>query len=251
MDELKNKTYLEFVAEKELAEEANRPAEDKKELSKGERFVKSLVHFWSYKKWYVIIPLIVLIILSSLVYTYVVNHKKSFFKIALVNIQLQDSSILPSENDEFMSRLVNEGKATAKDEFIIQDKYRHQMASDPELSADQDIAGSTQRLSVEVMNDLVDIMLVNSRCCDDYADSKGLSSLDTIFSSDELKLIGEDNLYYHEINGTSVPVGIKADAFDEFDSLVYREGDTYVLVISDFTSRKDIAHDYVMFMLED
>ena len=56
MDELKNKTYLEFVAEKELAEEANRPAEDKKELSKGERFVKSLVHFWSYKKWYVIIP---------------------------------------------------------------------------------------------------------------------------------------------------------------------------------------------------
>lgn len=251
MDELKNKSYVEFKAEKELAEEANRIPVVEKELTKGERFKRSLVHFWSYKKWYVIIPAIVIIVVASLLTTYINSHKKSFFRMALVNVEVIDSSILPSENEEFMNRLKEEGIATDKDEFVLQDKYRHQLASDPEFNSNQDIAGSTQRLSVEIINGLVDVLVVNERCCDDYSENGAFVDLREVFSNEELKKINSEFIYYYEKEGQQIPVGISVKAFDEFDSLIYREGDEYVISVSSFSTNKNLAHDYVMYLLED
>lgn len=252
MDELRNqKSYLEYQAEKELAEEAAREPVVQKELTMGERIKRSLVHFWMYHKWKVIIPLLCLGIIGSIAYTLIINNTKPFFSMVLVNSIVTDESSFNDVIDGFNKHIHEQGLAEEKKNMSYKDSYRHPLKSDDEYVIDMDINGSTQRLSSELNNNLVDILLMNTRCADEYCDSGCIASLEDILTSDELARIDEEYYYYGEIDTKKQIIGIRVEAFSELSDLEYREGDEYLIVVSEKSTQKEMAHEFIKYMLED
>lgn len=251
MDELKKQSYLDYKAEQELADEAAQAPVVEKELSKGERFKRSLVHFWSYYKWYVIIPLAVIIVVGSLLYTVISNNVKPYFSMILVNIEAQDCKEFNDSISGFNDYLHNSGIAPESKEMSFKDSYRHPMTSEEEYVVDYDINSSTQKLSSELTHDLVDILIVNIRCADEFCESGAWEPIENILSAEDLAKIDESFHYYGEIDGKKQIIGIRVEAFSQLSDLQYREGDDYVITVSKFSSQKEIVTEYLKFMLED
>lgn len=251
MDEVKNKGYLEYMAEKELAEEANIPAAVPKELTKGERLSRSLVHFWSYKKWYVILPLIIVIVVGSLAYSIIKNNTKPFFSMRLVNIEVEDSDLFTKSIDGFNDYLHSNGIAKESKKMTYVDGYRHPLASDEEYVVDYDINSSTQKLSSELTSDLVDVLIVNTRCADEFCDSNAWEPLENILSKEQLEKIDEQYYYYGNVDNKKQIIGIRVEAFSQLSDLQYRPGDTYVITVSGFSSQKEMVKTFFDYMLED
>lgn len=242
-------SYIDFKAKQELAEEANREKVVEKELSKGERLKRSLVYFWMYHKWYVIIPLIVVIVLGSLIGTIIVNSIKPFFSMILVNVIVADDSEFVNSINEF-NEIIHTKGISDKD-MTYKDNYRHPTKNDPEYLVDYDVNSSTQKLSSELTSDLVDVLIVNTRCADEFNDSNSWEPIDNVISAEDLNKIDEKYYYYGEIDNKKQIIGISVDAFSKLSDLKYREGDTYIVVVSKFSTRKNIATEYFKFMLED
>lgn len=252
MDELRNqKNYLEYQAEKELAQEAAREPVVQKELTMGERIRRSLVHFWTYYKWYVIIPLICIVVVGSLAYTIITNNTKPFFSMVLVNSAATNESKFNEVVSEFNEYIHQNDLAPLNKEMSYKDSYRHPLKSDGEYVLDTDINGSTQRLSSELNNNLVDIVLMNTRCADEYCESGCIASLEEILTTEELSMIAEENYYYGEVNEKKQIIGIRVEAFSQLSDLEYREGDEYLLVVSSASSQKEMAHIFIKYLIED
>lgn len=250
MDEVKKQqTYIDFKAEQELAEEANREKVVEKELSKGERFKRSLVHFWMYKKWYVIIPIAVVVVLGSLIGTIIANSVKPFFSMILVNVIVEENSDFSRSISDFNDYLHTNGISNKDMEY--KDNYRHPVKTDPEYVLDYDVNSSTQKLASELTSDLVDVLIVNSRCADEFNDSNSWEPIENIISKEDLSKIDEKYYYYNEIDNKKQIIGISVEAFPELSDLIYRDGDTYLIVVSKFSTRKNIATEYFKHMLED
>ena len=246
MDEIKNnKTYVEYKAQKELEEERSVAPAEQVELSKGERFIKSLAHFWLYNKWKVLIGLIIVIAVVSSVYMFIKNNTKKSFSVVLVNSQVMDG--FDEDIEQFDEIVKEKGLYDSKFKTEVRDSYRHFLKTDDLNIVDENVSGSMQRLSYEFMEDLVDVLIVNTKCADDYNGSNGLMPIDELLSEEELAKIPEEYLYYN--NDKLIGIRIEASQILQ-EHLIYREGDEYLIVVSSFSSRKEINHEFVMYLIE-
>ena len=246
MDEIKNnKTYVEYKAQKELEEEKAVAPVEEVELSKGERFFKSLAHFWFYNKWKLLIGIIVIVAIVSFVYFFIQNNTKKCFSVVLVNSQVWDG--FDEDIADFDRTVKDKGLYGPEFKTEVRDSYRHFLKSEEELEIDDNVTGSMQRLSHEFMEDLVDVLIVNTRCADEYNGSDGLLPLDQLLTKEELESIPEEYLYYN--NDKLIGIRIEASQILQ-EHLIYREGDEYLIVVSSFSSRKEINHEFVMYLIE-
>ncbi len=246
MDEVKkeSKTYVEYLADKELNEEKSRPSVEPKELTKGERSKKSLANFWFYNKWKVLIGAVVVIALISFVVFFVQNFKKKDFAVVLVNSQVTEE--FNKAVYEFDNSIVEKGIKESGFKTEVRDAYRHYLRDDKTEVVDENISGSIQRLSQEFMQGLVDVLIVNTRCADEYNNSNGILPIDEVLTAEELDNIGEDMLYY--IDGKPMGIKVEASSFLK-DHLYYRDGDDYIIVVSKFSKNTELNREFILYML--
>ncbi|MCR5617746.1 MAG: hypothetical protein K6F83_05610 [Clostridiales bacterium] len=248
MDEVKKeaKTYVEYLADKELEEEESLPSVESKEVSTGGRFIRSLAHFWTYNKWKIIVGLISVVVIGCFIFYFVQNNKKRCFTVALVNSQIDGD--FDKVIGGFDSRVKEKGHYDSTFETTVIDRYMHYLRDVETPTYDESLTASMQRLSHEIMSDMIDVLIVNTRCADEYNNSGAVKPLDEILTKEELESLSEEDLYYRD----GKAIGIRIDRFkDKTDTLVFREGDDYILIVSNFSSRKELCREFVLYMIGD
>ena len=79
-------------------------------------FKKSVIHLWTYYKWWVIIPVIVIAIIISFVNSYLKATKKEYLSIACVNARYESNHIFDEYANE--SEMADATKSLADKEWI-------------------------------------------------------------------------------------------------------------------------------------
>ena len=233
MVELRGNKYI--VVDENSEEQASSESFSKKKINKKnpKEFIPWL---WTYYKWWVIIPIICIIVVVSLAKTIIEGQRDYYLKFAFVNSQVNDSDAWQAYLNEYCDSI------GVDEETKWADLYRHYLASDEADLYDDNTSALISRLSAEFSNGEIDICIMNTRCIDDYASTDSLTDLRTVFSPEFLEREA-DNIYYYN----NIPLGIRADAFECYDEFYYRDGDEYFVTLPETSDKSNEAADFIRY----
>ena len=204
------------------------PSLEKKKLNFKEVGVRgTIVHLWTYYKWWAIIPLIVIIMVVYTIIAYRQETKKVYLKIAMVNAY-QDG----------MDLFVDYSKSIGH-EVVVDTSYFHPTNEDSVyLTTDQ--ATSIQKLATQYQSGLIDIMVTNSRAAQEYTERAFLDLRD-VLDENEMKQLEEEGLIYYleSEEGEKVPVGINVTGMEFFEPAYPGSEEKHYLLLSSFSNKKE------------
>ena len=215
------------------------PSLEKKKLNIKEVGLKgAIVHFWTYYKWFAIIPAIVLGMLIYSICAYRQETKTYDLKIAMINAH-KNGILLFDAYSESIGH-----------EVVVDTNYFYP-TNEESIYIDTDMASSLQKLSSEFQSGLIDMMVTNSRCIKEYT-TYAFRDLREILDADQLaQLEAQERVYYLESEeGESIPVGILVSGLDFFEPAYPGSEEKHYLVISKFTDKKEeekLLMEYVFF----
>ncbi|MBP5491289.1 MAG: hypothetical protein J6Y08_00410 [Clostridiales bacterium] len=186
----------------------------------------AIIHFWTYYKWWAIIPIIVIVLAVYSITTYLKETKKAYLNIAMVNAY------------EDGMDLFNDYAASIGKEIVVDTTYRHPTNDDP-VTMTQAQAASVQKLAASMRSGLTDVVITNSRALKEYTYTCFIDLRDVLTEEQMAKLKAQDLLYYlPDDDGNEIPVGIYISDMEFFAPAYPDFPEKHYLVLSGYSDRK-------------
>ena len=204
------------------------PSLEKKKLNIKEVGIGgAIVHVWTYYKWWIIIPVIVIGMIVYTVTSYMKETKKEYLKIAMVNAH-QDGMDLFIEYSKSIGH-----------EVVVDTTYIHP-TNDDSVYLNSDQTTSIQKLTTQYQSGLVDIMVTNSRAAQEYTE-RAFLDLREVLDESQMKQLEEEGLIYYldSEEGETVPVGINVTGMEFFEPAYPGSEEMHYLFLSSFTDKKE------------
>ena len=233
---------MRIVDEEWLAQENNREQlQEDNEAESVMTLFQKLGHFWTYEKWKVIIPIVLLIVANSFIYTYRDERKALTLDIALVNAVMETD-----EDITFDDCFAQECNIDVSDAPIkVETGMIHPKDLDSQVINDEVAVASIQKYSALLTSGKVDVTVSNAWAIDEYAQSNAYEDLRELLPADTYEEI-EDKLYYHiNEDGKKIPVGIVVDEIDSINQLYSEEP---IVTISKYSKRKEQSIMFVKWL---
>lgn len=217
------------------------PSLEKKKVSVKEVGVKGvLVHFWTYYKWWVIIPVLVIGIIFSLVSSYLKASRKAYLNIILVNARYESSDIVFEDFKQAVGK-----------ELIIDSTY-HAPTNEDSIDLSQDMIASMQKTVSMITGGVVDVVITNSRAIKEYGEN-GVRDLRTVLSAEQLeKLEQKEVLFYLDFaNESHVPAAIDITGMDRFEPAYNGNDEKHYLFLSAYSDKTEEEKRLLEFLFFD
>lgn len=202
------------------------------DLNKDSKDAKrSLAYFWDYYKWYVIVPVVCVIILVSIITTLVNENKAKYLSVGLVNVT--------TECDD----LFKEYETMVSEKITLVYDYRHLKGNDNFYSYDDDINASIQKLQANITTGRVDVICTNTRAIDEYSENNCFIDLRNVLDQEFLTYY-EDYIYYYN----NIPIGINVSESEILSSAYIDADEEHYLVVSSFSKNLDTAREFITYL---
>ncbi|MBR2751950.1 MAG: hypothetical protein IKD90_12565 [Clostridiales bacterium] len=216
------------------------PSLEKKKLNIKEVGIRgAIVHFWTYYKWWVIIPVICIAIITSLVTSYLSATRKAYLNIAMVNARYEGGKVV------FAGFAEKVGK-----ELIIDSTY-HAPTNEDSIDVSQDMTISMQKLVTSISGGVVDVVVTNSRSIKEFGEN-GVRDLRTVLSPEQIaELERREILFYLDFEAEAhVPVAINVTGMKIFEPAYEGSEEKHYLFFSAFsdkTEEEKLLAEYLFF----
>ena len=207
------------------------PSLEKKKVSVKEVGVKGMiVHFWTYYKWWVIIPVIVIAVLTSMLLSYLSATKKAYLNIAIVNGHYEAEDTIFNEYEQKIGK-----------EFIVDSTF-HAPTNEDSIAMTQDMTASVMKLNSLISGGVVDIVITNSRQIKELGPN-GVHDLRDILTEEQIReLEARDILFILEPEDgevASYPAAINITGMDYFQPAYEGSEEKHYLMISAVSEKKE------------
>ena len=215
------------------------PSLEKPKLNVKEMgFKKTVIHLWTYYKWFLIIPVIIIAIIVSFVSSYMKATRKTYLSIACVNARYESNHVF----DEYAESIGKE---------IVVDCTFHYPTNEDSTYYSQDMTNSIQKLVSLMQSESVDIIVTNSRAIKEYS-KEGVRDLSEVLTQEQLDdLEARGMLFYLELaDGTRYPAGINVTNVEFFDPVYNGSEEKHYLMLSVFsqkTEEEKLLLEYLFF----
>lgn len=213
--------------EEELREKKSDAHTDGEKLSFKEMgFKKSVVHLWTYYKWWVIIPLIAIVILGSFLNSYLNARKKGYLNIILANARYESSEYMFADYAEMIGE-----KILVDSDFVVP-------GNDDSVDVSTDMVADQQKMSTLLSEGVTDIFVTNARVIVDYGEN-GVLDLRKVLSAEQIAdLENRGMLYYLDFeNEAHVPVAINITDDPYFQAAYDGSDEKHYLFLSAFSDK--------------
>ena len=197
----KEERFLDKEEEEEEPEE-----EDDSALGKVK---KSIGFFIDYYKWFVIIPVIIIVITIIMITSYLSESRERALELSIVNAKFEIPDLMYAVENDFIDYTGE--NITGDDIRIVYDlQYPDTSSGSEAFSTSENI--SMQKFNASVIAGRVDIALTESWVVNDYSVTNATLDLRELFDEEFLK-DHEDKVYYaRDASGEKIPVAFYIDA---------------------------------------
>ncbi|MBP5186900.1 MAG: hypothetical protein J6040_07585 [Clostridiales bacterium] len=215
------------------------PSVEKPKLNMKEMGLKkSVIHLWTYYKWYAIIPLIIIIVIVSMIHSYISETKKDYLNIAFVNAHQE-------ADDIFKDYEASVGKKIRVDSTFFAPKNDDSVYVEPEMAA------SVQNLASLLRDGTTDVIFTNARSIKEYGTS-AVGDLRKTLSDAQLKELNDKDmiLFLTDENGNEVPSAILVTGLPMFEPAYAESDEKHYLMINPFSEKKEetrLLVEYIFF----
>lgn len=195
---------------------------------------KKVDFFWTYDKWCVIIPFIVIVIAVSLITGFIEDHKDASIYVAFTN----SSEILDAEDAirKEYAKLRNINKK--KNPINITDNMYYPLDVEDSGYADSSILAGIQKYSALITNQRADVTFSNTWVFEAYELNDCYMDLRVAFGEEFVKE-NEDKIFYAENKeGEMVPIAIDVVNWSKLGRF-YEMADPYVAIDSKTTNLEE------------
>lgn len=228
--EIKSKQAIaaqETASDTETSEPRQR-LDEKSTSMKGMSFKNAVIHFWTYYKWWVIIPAIIIIILASFLNSFLKSREKGYLNIILVNAHYE------SDNYMFVDYAESIGE-----HIIVQSDYV--VPSDTDTTeTTQEMIANQQKIVTLLTEGVGDVFVTNLRSISEYGE-RGVLDLRTLLTPEQLASLESQNmLYYMDFeNENHVPVAINITNHDYFLAAYEGSNENHYLFLSAYSNKTE------------
>ena len=222
------------------------PSVEKKKLNIKEVGIRgAIVHFWTYYKWWVIIPAIVIGVLGSMLYSYLSATKKAYLNIAIVNGRYESEDVLFKEYEKKIGK-----------EFIVDSSF-HAPGNEDSIYVSQDITASVMKLDSLISGGVVDIVVTNARSIKEYG-KNGVRDLRDVLSEEQIRILEEKDMIFYlspedvddEGDWESYPAAINVTDLPFFTPAYEGSEEKHYLMLSARSDKKEeerLLLEYIFF----
>lgn len=201
-------------------------------------FKKSVIHLWTYYKWYAIIPLIIIFVIVSMIHSYLSETKKDYLNIAFVNAHQE-------ADDIFKDYEASIGKKIRVDSTFFAPTKDESIYVEPEMAA------SVQNLASLLRDGTTDVIFTNARSITEYG-TDAVCDLSTLLSEEQMKELKEKDmiLYLTDAEGKEVPSAILISDLPMFTPAYSEAKEKYYFMFSAFSEKKEetrLLAEYIFF----
>lgn len=203
---------------------------------------QKIIYFWDYHKWKVLIPVAILIFITTFLSSYLEETKEPVLVIAIVN----------GRNTEAVENLIWEEYVKArridveKTPFRIESGFQHPKVMDETASADGIIVASIQKYTAMLTGGTIDVTISTTWAVEEYEKADAYCNLEELLPFDLYEELEGDIFFCKDQSGKSVPVGIRLDSVSCLGD--FYEGGTPVLTVSAYSKRKDEAAVFIKWL---
>ncbi len=207
---------------------------------------QKISYFWEYHKWYVIIPLAVIIFLVTFITSFLEEIKESAITVAIVNAKDAYAASEMIKNEYAAQMNID----TEKTPVRVETGFRHPKVMDNAAAADTTTVTSIQKYQGMITNANIDVTVSPTWSVDEYQLANVYLDLLQVLPKEFLDQHKQQLYYAKNSEGKEVAVGIclegkTAELFGEF----YDDG-TPVMTISSFTKKPEEAVRFVLWYFE-
>ncbi|MBO4474815.1 MAG: hypothetical protein J5750_07910 [Clostridiales bacterium] len=206
------------------------PSVEKKKLNIKEVGIKgAIVHFWTYYKWWVIIPVIVIGVLGSMLYSYLSATKKAYLNIAIVNGRYESQDVLFQEYQQQIGK-----------KFIIDSTF-HAPTNEDSIAMTQDMTASVMKLDSLISGGVVDIVITNSRSIKEYGPN-GVRDLRDVLTDEQIRELDSKEMIFYlepEDGSASYPAAINITGLEYFEPAYAGSEEKHYLMLSACSEKKE------------
>lgn len=190
-------------------------------------FKKSVIHIWTYYKWWIIIPVIVIAIIISFVTSYLKATKKAYLTIACVNARYESHTVF----DEYAESIGQK--------FSVDCTY-HYPTNEDSLNVTQDTTNSMQKLASLLTSEVVDVIVTNARSIKDFGKA-GVRDLKEVLSEEQLSELESRGIifYLEPEDGERYPAAINITDMEFFYPVYNGSEEKHYIMLSNFSDKKE------------
>lgn len=194
---------------------------------------RSLAYFWDYYKWFVIIPLVIVLIIVSLAVSLVNENKVTYLTVAMVNVSC--------ECDDLFS----EYESVVEEDIRVNYDYLHPKMTDNYYVDSEEVNASVQKLQGNIISGRVDVICTNMRAIDDYSESNIWRDLRDVLGEDFVSQ-HSDSIYYIQ----DIPIGLNIEESDVLLSAYSISDEEHYLVFPNNTHKLDAIRDFTFYLYQ-
>lgn len=200
---------------------------------------KKLRYFWDYYKWYVIIPILIVIFLIITIQGFLEENRENSVYISMINCK--DEYSVDEYLTAYSDLLQKEGKT--KVPFRLEGGYVHPENVDEKIAADSMVTASIQRYQAEVISKRSEAVIASEWVIRDYAAADAYCNLYDVLTEEQLKELQDDLFICKNMEGKEIAAGVylKSELFVD----AYEEKPP-VFAIASYLEDKTVAIDFMM-----
>lgn len=234
---------LKIKEERFLKDDENEEEEVKKD-TKFRRILRSIGYFWDYYKWYVIIPLLIIIIVVTFIDNYLKENRNFALRIAIVN----ESEVVDTLNTIDAEYPAYRGLDPKESPIRIEYDFSYPKERMVATNISREQVTYMQKFNAMVVGGKADVVISNTWLLDDYSVNKNMVDLRNVFD-EEFMTEYEDRLYWYiSDEGERFPVGIYVDDCDFLTE--FEKGEPAVIAIFDGTEHTEESAEFVKWILQ-
>jgi hypothetical protein len=205
---------------------------------------KKLEYFWDYYKWWVLIPLIVILILGSLVKSFREETKP----VALYVVMIDSSMDEDTASDMADAYAKSRGIDVQETPIQIDTGISYPKSEDTAALADTATVAGIQRYQALISTGTADVILSPPWVVEEHASDQAYVNLAELLPADLQELAEPYYCYYTNESGESIPLGLDLESFEQIKE-VY-EDVTPVLSVSAYSTRQEESIAFIRWILE-
>lgn len=236
---MKSEEQLEL--EEKQSEEARKNSHEN-DTEYNKTLIKKIAHFWTYEKWKVIVAVICIVVVVSLVRTYIEEKRELALDIAMVN------TIIGSTDDVTFEQEFARWQQIDLDALPIRMEVglMHPKDLNENAQVGQDVIASIQKYQNLLATGRMDVTISTDWMINAYEENDAYCNLKEVLPQDLFDLV-KDRLYYSENHaGEKIPIGIYVQ---KKEVLNYYE-EQPIVVISKYSTRIPMAVQFIKWLEE-
>ncbi len=197
-------------------------------------FVKKVTYFWDYYKWFVIIPLVVLLIAIAFLRDYLQENKPRLLDVALVNTYDLSTPYIEIGQNYSLYRGYADGELPVKISANI--TYPREM--NETMAQDTALVSSIQKLQAMFLSGNINVLIATDYAVRDFAGAGDFLVLTDYLEPEFIEKHKERLFYAPDDSGEEKPIGFYLEDNDNLGQ--FSEDEVPVIAICNFSEEEKI-----------